>query len=126
MVKHKVYKPLSTQLVALFSALAGSFFFGTIADKIVQGNIAGGTGWSDTASPNGILIFGFYLGLFFCISFAHFAFVKSPSRYYYMLIGLLLASSLILIDLFWLAVGYTAAGIGLGLLARRILELRKA
>ena len=62
-------------------------------------------GISDIGGCNDSLVFyfGFYLGLFFCLSFAHFAFVKTPSLYYYIIISALLLTSLILIELFgWL------------------------
>ena len=126
MVKRKVYKAFPTQLVAFFAAVTGSYPFGLLSDHFAKGNIAGGTGWSDTAGFNGIYVFGFYLGLFFCISFAHFAFVKSPSRYYYITISLLLLTSLILIELFWLAVGFTVVGILAGSMTSQAIKYFEA
>jgi hypothetical protein len=112
MAEHKNYPILKIQTIATIVAFLGSYFFGSIANAIWKNDLMCGTiGDIGGCSNTFVVIFGFYLGLFFCISAAHFGFIRKTALYYWITIGLLLLSSLILIDLFYLAFGYIVAGI---------------
>lgn len=124
----KFSKPLKYQTLAVGVTVFLSPLLGMLANTLLDSQISCAFGPYLACNPNSIFVylFGFYLGLFFTISFTHFTFIKHPSRYYYVLIGLLLASSLILIELFFLALGYTAAGILAGVLVSKLRSRKEA
>lgn len=114
---------LKVQGIAVAVAVVGSYFFGLIANSIWNNEIrcfalgdAGGCSSNNIA----LYVFGFYLGLIFCISFVHFAFISWSRKYYYIIMAVLLAVGLIDSQLLLLALGYLAVGVIAGMVVNKL------
>lgn len=113
---------LKIQLFAILVSFFSSYIFGKLANSIVNNGLACG---GDICGSTYIYIFGFYFGLIFCLSFAHFAFIDWSRKYYYLIMLPLLAFGLTDSQLLKLVVGFWLTGIITGMVASKLIPKKR-